>query len=103
MRIVKLSSIFSIKCLYMLYIYIMYQSPYNIPYTYKFSRDVNFADDSNLGFSRFYFRGSLVITPCVSSVLRLFYEISRINFVDDKLTAKTVKFTSLENLYVYGS
>ena len=28
----------------------------HIPYTYKFLRDVNFADDSNLGFSRFYFR-----------------------------------------------
>ena len=40
-----------------------------IPYTYKFSRDVNFADDSNLEFSRFYFCGSLVITPCVLSVL----------------------------------
>ena len=26
-----------------------------------------------------------------------------LNFVDDKLTAKTAKFTSLENLYVYGS
>ena len=50
----------------------------DLPYMYKFSRDVNFADDSNLGFSRFYFCGSLVITPCVSSVLRLFYEISRI-------------------------
>ena len=25
-----------------------------------------------------------------------------LNFVDDKLTAKTAKFTSLENLYVYG-
>ena len=24
-----------------------------IPYTYKFSRDVNFADDSNLGFLQF--------------------------------------------------
>ena len=40
-----------------------------IPYTYKFSRDVNFADDSNLGFSRFYFRGSLIIIPCVTMVL----------------------------------
>ena len=49
-----------------------------ILYTYKFSRDVNFANDSNLGFSRFYFCGSLVITPCLSSVLPLFYEISRI-------------------------
>ena len=49
-----------------------------IPYMYNFSRDVNFADDPNLGFSRFYFRGSLAITPCTSSVLQLFYKISRI-------------------------
>ena len=27
---------------------------------------------------RFYFRGSLVITPCTSSVLQLFYKFSRI-------------------------
>ena len=40
---------------------------YNIEYV-----DVNSADDLNLGFSRFYFRGFLVITPCASSVLRLF-------------------------------
>ena len=36
------------------------------------------ANNSNLRFSQFYFRGSLVITPCVLSVLRLFYEILRI-------------------------
>ena len=41
-----------------------------LPYTYKFLRDVNFADDSNLGFLQFYFRGSLFIRPCVSSVLQ---------------------------------
>ena len=40
-----------------------------IPYTYKFSRGVNFADDSNLGFPRFYFRGFFVIIPYTSSVL----------------------------------
>ena len=45
----------------------------NIPYTYKFSRDVNFVDDPNLGFPRFYFCGSLVITPYASSVLQLFF------------------------------
>ena len=32
-----------------------------IPYRYKFSRDVNFADDPNLGFLRFYFRGSHLV------------------------------------------
>ena len=47
----------------------------DLPYTYKFSRDVNFADDPNLGFPRFYFRGSFVIIPCALSVLRLFYKI----------------------------
>jgi len=31
-----------------------------IPYTYKFSRDVNFADLLYSGFSRFYFWGSLI-------------------------------------------
>ena len=49
-----------------------------IPYTYKFSRDVNFADDPNLGFLQFYFRGSFVIIPCASSILQLFYKILRI-------------------------
>ena len=45
----------------------------------------------------------LLFTPCVSSVLRWFYEIYEdLNFVDDKLTAKKAKFMSLENLYVYG-
>lgn len=48
------------------------------PYMYKFSRDVNFADDPNLGFPQFYFRGSYVIIPCASSALQLFYKISRI-------------------------
>ena len=64
-----------------------------MPYTYKFSRDVIFVDYPNLGSPQFYFRGSLVITPCASSVLQLFY---------NKLPAKTAKFTSLKNLYVYG-
>ena len=50
-------------------------------------------NDSNLGFLQFYFRGSLVITPCVPSVLR--------NFEDDNLTTKTAKFISLKNLYAY--
>ena len=62
-------------------------------------KDVNFADEPNLGFPRFYFRGSLVITPCASSVLWNFEDL---NFVNDKLPTKTAKFTSLENLYVYG-
>ena len=58
--------------------YKFYVTPKDIPYTYKLSRDVIFADPPNLGFLRFYFRGSLVITPCTSSVLQLFYKISRI-------------------------
>ena len=57
---------------------VLYVSPCVILYMYNFSRGVNFADDPNLGFLRFYFRGSLAITPCTSSVLQLFYKISRI-------------------------
>ena len=37
---------------------------------------------------------------CITTVLQNFEDL---NFVDDKLTAKTAKFTSLENLYVYGT
>ena len=51
-----------------------------VPYMYKFSRDVNFADDPNLGFPRFYFHGSLVITPCASSVLLLFKKFQGFKF-----------------------
>ena len=50
----------------------------DIPYMYKFSRDVNFADDPNLGFPQIYFCVSFVIIPRASSVLQLFYKISRI-------------------------
>ena len=49
-----------------------------LPYTYKILRDVIFVDYPNLTFPQFYFRGSLVTTPCTSSVLQLFYKISRI-------------------------
>ena len=39
-------------------------------------------------------------------VLQVYYNcfinFEDLNFVDDKLPAKTVKFKSLENLYVYG-
>ena len=55
----------------------MHQLKMNTVYV-QMSRDVNFVHDSNLGFLQFYFHGSLVITPCVSNVLQLFYEISRI-------------------------
>ena len=44
-------------------------------YAYKLSRDVNFP---NPGFPQFYFCGSFIIISCASSVLRLFYKISRI-------------------------
>ena len=66
----------------------------HIPYTYKVSRDVNFANDPNLGFSR-------VDLLLLHLVFKVYYE--DLNFVDDKLLTKTAKFTSLENLYVYGS
>ena len=39
-------------------------------------------------------------------VLQVYYDcfinFQDLNFVDDKLPVKTVKFTSLENLHVYG-
>ena len=63
---------------------------------YKFSRDVIFVDDLNLGcslFSRIICYQPLSST-CIVMVLRGF------NFVDDKLTTKTAKITSLENLYI---
>ena len=44
---------------------------YNIPYSYKFSRDVYFADATNSAFSRFYFRGSqdFVLVDYVGTIL----------------------------------
>ena len=56
------------------YLYQCYMNTYShqiISHMHKFSRDVIFADYPNLGFPRFYFHGSLVITLCTS------------NFVDD--------------------
>ena len=70
-----------------------------LPYTYKFSRDVNFANDPNLGFQQLFLWIFCYHTLCITTVLQNFKDL---NFVDDKLPAKTVKFTSLENLYVYG-
>ena len=46
-----------------------------IPCMYKFSRDANFVDKPNLGFLAILFHGLLVITPCVLSVLLLFYKL----------------------------
>ena len=42
-----------------------------IPYSYKFSRDVYFADTTNSAFSRFYFRGSqdFVLVYYVGTIL----------------------------------
>ena len=63
--------------------------------------NVNFVDDSNLGFLRFYFYGSLVIIPCASSVITtVLLNFNDLNFVDNKLPAKTAKFMPLENLYI---
>ena len=47
-----------------------YDKGKNLLYMYKFLRDVIFTDYPNLGFLQFYFRGSLVITPYISSVLQ---------------------------------
>ena len=37
-------------------------------------------------------------------MLQVYYNcFINLNFMDDKLIAKTAKFTSLKNLYVYGN
>ena len=40
-------------------------------------------------------------TLCFKCIMIVLLNFKDLNFVDDKLAAKTVKFTSLENLYVY--
>ena len=77
--------------------------PDHIPYSYKFSRDIYFADATNSAFSRFYFRGSqdFVSVDYVRTIIK--YKIFEdLIFVDHTLSTKTAKFTSLENLYEYG-
>ena len=47
---------------------------YNVlPYSYKFSRDVYFADATNSAFSRFYFRGSqdFVLVDYVRTIINI--------------------------------
>ena len=48
-----------------------------VPYSYKFSRDVYFADATNSAFSRFYFRGSqdFVLVDYVRTIIK--YKFSR--------------------------
>ena len=71
-----LTSVTAVSC----HLLMTHSAEVELPYTYKFSRDVNFTDDSNLGFLQliFIFVDHLLFTPCVSNVLRWFYEISRI-------------------------
>ncbi len=75
----------------------------SIPYSYKFSRDVYFADATNSAFLRFYFRGlqDFVSIDYVRTIIKhkIFEDLI---FVDHTLSTKTAKFTSLENLYEYG-
>jgi len=77
-----------------------------LPYTYKFSRDVIFADQQFSGFLQFNFRGSLVFQQVylVESikVTLIFIIFKDENFVESKAIMKSAKFTSLENLYVYS-
>ena len=54
-----------------------------IQYSCKFSRIVNFVNDQNLECARFNFQGSFVIMA----------------LLDDELSLKAAKITSLENLY----
>ena len=58
-----------------------------LPYTYKISRDVIFADNQN---------------PGIFAVLFSSYQPLSSIFMDDKLPVKTAKITSLENLYIYS-
>ena len=64
-----LTSVTAVSC----HLLMTHSAEVELPYTYKFSRDVNFADNSNLGFSQFYFRGSLIIHTlcfqCITMVL----------------------------------
>ena len=44
-----------------------------LPYSYKLSRDVYFADATNSAFSRFYFRGSqgFVLVDYVRTIIKI--------------------------------
>ena len=64
-----------------------------MPFTYKFSRDVIFTDDQN------HLLSTLELHICIVIALK---NLENLIFVDDKLTAKTMKIMSLKNLYVYG-
>ena len=74
-------------------------------YTYKFLRHANFEDVSIFVI--------LFLQPLEDSQILCSFlcthdicfanEIEDENFVNGKLTAKILKITSLENLYVYGS
>ena len=78
------------------------QHKYQLAFAYKFSKDVNFSDDQNLGFSWFYFRGSFVFSLCAQ--LKCIVIVLKVSFlyIDDKLPAKSAKITPLENLHVYS-
>ena len=68
---------------------------------YKFSRDVIFVDYIPNCKSRIF----AILFAWISCYHTLYFKCNfeDLNFVDDKLPAKTAKFTSLENLYVYGN
>ena len=63
---------------------------------YKFLRDVISQMIKIQDFCGFIFQGSSFSSICIVIVFE------DLIFVDDKLSAKTAKITSLENLYVYG-
>ena len=78
-----------------------------IPYTYKFLRDIIFVDRQFSGFLQFNLRGSLIfqqvyLTESIEvTLIFIIFEVK--NFVECKATAKSAKFTSLENLYAYSN
>ena len=63
-------------------------------HTYKFSRDIIFADDHFL---------STLTLRCIVTVVTALKNFEDLIFVDDKLPMKAAKMMSLENLYVCGS
>jgi len=77
-----------------------------ILYTYKFLRDDIFADWQFSGCSRFHFWGILIFHQVYlleSIEVTLIVAVCEDeNFVESKATAKSVKITSLINLYVHG-
>ena len=66
----------SLNCMFYIHTYFWFAVD-EMPYLYKFSRDVYFADATNSAFLRFYFRGSqdFVLVDYVCTIIK--YKFSR--------------------------